>query len=151
MDDELREKLRVGWEYTHLHDSWVEPLTLALEGIRADQASLPPAASSESIWRIVLHLAVWNENIVARIRQNAKLHPEEGAWPELPSDLSEESWTAAKLRLADSIELVDQMLKETPIEELMNNGYGLADILCRFTHMGYHIGQIVKIREILGY
>lgn len=151
MGDDLRENLRIGWEYTHLHDSWVEPLSSALEGVRADQASQPPAKGSESIWRIALHLAVWNENIVARVRQNEKVHPDEGAWPELPQDLTEDSWGATKLRLASSIELVDQMLRDTPMEELMNNGYGLADILCRFTHMGYHIGQIVKIREILGY
>lgn len=151
MNDDFREKLRVGWEYTWRHDSWVEPLADALEGVTAEQASRPPAESSESIWRIVLHLAVWNENIVARVEQNSQLHPDEGAWPNLPESLSEENWSMAKQRLSDSIELVDLMLRETPIDQLLNNGYGFADILCRFTHMGYHIGQIVKTREILGF
>jgi hypothetical protein len=29
----------------------------------------------------------------------------------------------------------------------MGGPYGLADLLCRFIHNGYHIGQITKMRE----
>ena len=35
-----------------------------------------------------------------------------------------------------------------PIAELDGPPYGLGDLLCRFIHVAYHIGQITKLREV---
>jgi hypothetical protein len=64
----VRRDILVAFEFCHLHDDWVTPLAEALESITAAQAAARPDPESRSIWEIVLHLAVWNENVVQRMR-----------------------------------------------------------------------------------
>ena len=35
----------------------------------------------------------------------------------------------------------------SPLDKINASPYGLGDLICRFTHNGYHLGQISKIRE----
>jgi len=151
-EQELRDLLLVAFEYTYAHDDWSYPLTEALESIAADQAAwrpAPDAAGTESmgIWDIVLHLAVWNNNIVERIESGETAHPTEGAWPAKPEVLDERAWEDAQDKLWASIESVKNLIEKVPFEKIESSPYGFPDLLCRFTHLAYHIGQIVKIRE----
>jgi hypothetical protein len=134
-------------DYSYLHEDWVNPLAEALEGVTAEQAAWRPGPQEKGIWDIVLHLAVWNENIVERMRTGEKARPAEGAWPPLPAALDEQSWLQAKRRLWDSLDGLRNYLGSLPPEGLMSGPWGLGDLLCRFTHNGYHIGQITKLRE----
>src|SRR5688572_19014881 len=96
---DLRRDLLVAWEYTYLHDSWVNPLEEALAGVTPAEALWPPSPEGKSIWEIVLHTAVWNENIVERIETGKEAHPKEGAWPPLPETTDDTAWETAKKRL----------------------------------------------------
>ncbi|MBX3096345.1 MAG: DinB family protein [Fimbriimonadaceae bacterium] len=150
MDDEqLKTDLRTAWEFAHRHEHWVSPLEQELKGLSAQDASWRPSPGATSIWEIVLHMAVWNENIVDRVQTGENVHPPEGAWPALPADLDEEAWSAAKSRLRASIGAVDAMIATTTVTQIEASPYGLPDLLVRYIHMGYHIGQIVKMREEL--
>jgi hypothetical protein len=51
--------------------------------------------------------------------------------------------------MKDSLEAVADALRSMPMERILGLHYGLADLLCRYTHVGYHIGQITKLRECL--
>src|SRR5262245_40518078 len=118
MDDEaLRKHLLIGFEYCYLHDDWVNPMSEALKGLSPADALWRPGPEGKGIWDIVLHLAVWNENIVKRVRTgNKAAHPNEGAWPEPPSEPSEASWEAAKNRLDESLAAVKAMIETEPME-----------------------------------
>lgn len=148
-DRALIEDLRVAFEYTHVHDDWVTPLPEALADVTVEEALYQIADDdSEPIWRIVLHLAKWNENIVDRILQQDTSNPNEDRhWPALPLALDEDAWKAARQRLDDSITAIDSLLRSATLAQILESEYGLPDLLCRYTHMGYHIGQITKIRE----
>lgn len=148
-EDDLRRDLLVAWEYTYMHDDWVNPVDEALSGVTPKEALWPPSPDGKGIWEIVLHLAVWNENIVERIETGQNTRPEEGAWPALPETTDDVAWESAKKRLTDSLESVRKMLETVPWENVEASPYGLPDLLCRFTHVGYHLGQITKIREVL--
>jgi hypothetical protein len=153
-EEAIRRDILVAFEYSHLHDSWVTPLAEALDGITAEQAAVRPDPDSRSIWEIVLHLAVWNENIVQRMRHRQAgepfTRPPEGAWPPLPETKNESVWHAAQQRLWDSLAAVRAQIESTPIDAMLDPGsvgYSqLGDLFCRFTHIAYHIGQITKLR-----
>lgn len=149
-DAELRRHLLTAFEYSYRHDDWVTPLDELLEGISAEQALAKPPWAEKGVWEIVLHLAVWHENIVERILMGQKAHPPEGAWPPVPEAATDEEWVKSKERLGQALDSVRRMLETVPLDQISASPYGLADLLCRFTHNGYHLGQITKLREALG-
>lgn len=146
-DAAIRNQLAVAFEYAYLHDDWVNPLAEALAGVTVNEALWKPVADSKCIWEIVLHMAVWNENIVERIRSGQPVRPAEGAWPTLPDSPTGPAWEVAQRRLTDSLAAVRETIESTPLEGLLNAPWGIADLLCRYIHNGYHIGQITKLRE----
>lgn len=133
-------------EYSYLHDEWVNPLSEALQGVTAEEAAWRPP-DAMGIWDIVLHMAVWTENIVERMRTGQKARPDEGAWPSLPAVRHEAAWERDKRRLWTALDALRAYLLSLPPEGLMAGPWGLADLLCRFIHNAYHIGQITKLRE----
>jgi len=154
MDDEtLRRDLLTGFEYSYLHDDWVNPLADALDGVTVREALWKPAPSSKCIWEIVLHMAVWTENIIERMRGPRTARPAEGPWPPLAAVVDETAWADAQARLWRALDALKAEIKSVPfavlLEEPWEDGSVLADLLCRFTHNAYHIGQITKIRECM--
>jgi hypothetical protein len=148
VDDVLLSRhLRTALEYTHVHDDWVSPAREELGGMSAADALWRPIGVEKCVWEIVLHTAVWNENIVARVRTGEKSHPSEGSWPPLPDEPTDEAWTAARERLYASLAALDELLATSSVEQIEASAYGLEDLLCRFTHIGYHLGQIQKLNE----
>jgi hypothetical protein len=150
-EQEIRELLLVVLEYSYEHDDWSHPLDDALAGVTAEQASWRPGGDAMGIWDIVLHLAVWNENIIERIKTGEKVRPKEGAWPPRPDVARESDWDSAKSRLRASLDLLRSFIESVPLEKVHASPYGIGDLATRPLHMAYHIGQIVKIRECQGW
>jgi hypothetical protein len=148
-EQQLKSEVLTAFDYCYLHDSWVNPLEEALAGIGPEEALRKPGASHTSIWEIVLHLAVWNENIVERIRKVDPPSPSEGHWPPLPPIRDKAAWERAKSRLWKSLDAVRTVIEDTPMDGIQASRYGLGDLFCRFTHIGYHLGQITKMREFM--
>lgn len=147
MESELREDLLVGWHYSYSDDNWVTPVRECLEGLSDNQARKRLAPFEHTVWEIALHLAVWNENIVERMTTGEKeAHPPEGSWPEVGCD-----WEADKQRLYRSFDEVRINLQSLSEESIRRNAYGLPDLFCRFTHNGYHLGQLWMMRQLLEY
>ena len=150
MDNQtVQKEMLIAFEYCYLHDDWVNPLKDALDGLNAGQAARKLSAESKSIWEIVLHTAVWNEDIVTRVRSKERSRPAEGAWPAIQGAGMEQDWDRDKKRLWDSLESVRAMIESGSLDEIQAGPYGIADLLCRYIHNGYHIGQITKMREFM--
>ena len=147
-DAEVKREVLVAFEYAYLHEDWLNPLSEALEGLTAEGAAYHPGVNGKSIWEIVLHLTVWNENIIERITTRQNTHPVEGAWPSPAAPATEEAWAAAQQRLWSSLSALKEFMETHSLDQLHAGPWGLGDLLCRFTHLGYHIGQITKIREL---
>jgi hypothetical protein len=103
-EEEMRNQILIGFQYSFKHDDWVNPLDEALEGVSAEEAAWRPGPEGKGIWDIVLHLAVWTENIIERMETGEKAHPEEGAWPAPPDTTDEAAWQAAKDRLTRALD-----------------------------------------------
>jgi hypothetical protein len=152
--DALRRDVLIGFEYSYLHDSWVNPLSEALADVTAQEAVWRPAPDAKCIGEIVLHMSVWNENGVWLLHGNLPRKPPEGDWPLLPMPLEEAGWEGIQTRLWNSLAAIRAALEQISIPALLTHpegAYGspLAEILCRFAHNAYHIGQITKMRECL--
>src|SRR5262245_34182941 len=105
MDNEaVKKEICITYEYSYLHDDWVQPLGEALEGITFEEAVWRAGPKSKGIWEIVLHLAVWIENIIERIQTSQHCRPAEGAWPSLPEVRNDATWAAAQKRLWDALD-----------------------------------------------
>src|SRR3569832_2583651 len=98
-ESEVRKQLDIAFEYCYAHNVWVNSLDDALAGVTSRAALWRPIPPGKGIWDIVLHLAVWNENIVERTESGERVHPEEGEWPATPDHPDEAAWAAAKRRL----------------------------------------------------
>lgn len=151
----VRRDVLLAFEYSYSHDDWVYPLNDALKGVTAQEAAWKPGPDVPSIWEIVLHITAWTDNIVQRMAQRgrgeAPGRPPEGAWPPLPASLDEAAWQDTKGWLLDALAALRVHIETTTLAELLDCGsvgYSqLADLLCRFSHNAYHIGQITKLRE----
>lgn len=154
----VRRDVLLAFQYAHNEDDWVFPLAEALSGVTAADAAWTPDSSdpeSRSIWRIVLHMAVWTENVVDRMEQRKRGErpgrPAEGAWPPLPSTLDEAAWQADQERLENALMALRAHIAGTHAAALLDPGAAgysqLADVMCRLVHNAYHIGQITKLRE----
>jgi hypothetical protein len=148
MDDRvLKEALLTAFEYSYLHEDWVSPLQDVLAGLDATEARFRTTPEGKCIWEVLLHVAVWNENIVERIRTGQATRPVEGAWPQMPDSGDEAAFEQAKARLWASLDSVRLTIADSPVSLLAAAPYGIADLICRFTHIGYHLGQITKLRQ----
>jgi len=145
-DTEIRRDLLVAFEYCYLHDAWVTPLEEALAGLSAEDALRAVGTHDKCVWEIVLHLATWNENIVERILTGEPARPADGHWPSLPETVDDRAWQTATTRLWNSLNLVRSTLETARFDQISGPPWGIPDLLCRMTHMGYHLGQIVIIR-----
>lgn len=146
-DAQIQRGLKTAFEYTYRHDDWVSPLEDEWEGLSAEEAAWRPALDAKTIWEIVLHTAVWNENIIERITRGELTRPGEGSWPSMPSEPDEEAWEKAKQRLRRSLSTLEEFIGSVPLEKIEASPYGLPDLLVRYIHIGYHLGQITKLRE----
>jgi hypothetical protein len=149
MDEQtVRKEIQIAFEYSFMHDDWINPLINALTGVTAAEAAWKPGPDSKGIWDIVLHIAVWTENIIERIRSGADIRPTEGSWPPPPTIPDDAAWQAAQQRLWDALNALHAFIETSSLDTLAGSPYGLGDLLCRFIHNAYHIGQITKLREL---
>lgn len=154
----VQREVLIAFEYAHNEEDWVFPLKEALAGVTAQEAAWKPDPrdpKQKCVWQIVLHMTAWTENIVQRMAQRQRGDrpggPPEGHWPALPAVLDEAAWAEAQRRLWESLAALRVHIEMTPLDAMLdygNAGYShLADLLCRFFHNAYHIGQITKLRE----
>ena len=149
MDEQaVRRDVLIAFEYSFKHHDWVNPLADALAGVTAAEAAWRPGPGVRGIWDIVLHMAVWTENIVERMRSGERSSPAEGAWPPPPAAADEAAWEEAQRRLWDALAALHAYIETNTLAALAGSPYGLGDLFCRFIHNAYHIGQITKMREL---
>ncbi|MGI2329469.1 DinB family protein [Planococcus sp. YIM B11945] len=140
-------------------DSWVKPLSKALIGLRLEEATWKPNASSNSIGEIANHLLFYNSRWMKRFKGKAV-----GEAPELNSStfqtvegLTEESWQQQVNELDAGLAEWQSAIEASTEEELHAHIPGFPEdaiwwealsSLC--VHNAYHLGQIIYIRKALG-
>jgi uncharacterized damage-inducible protein DinB len=152
--DALRDHLvRVlDWEDAHVG------FDKAIEGVAANTRGARPAGFEHSIWQLVEHLRIAQEDILdfcvnAKYEHNLKW-PDD-YWPKDPAPAGEKEWTqsiASFVRTRDELKLIARDVKD--LTAPVPTGHGtqtyLRAILLAADHVAYHVGQIVLVRRGLG-
>jgi len=131
---------------THSKADWFVPISVAVDGLTAEQASWQPPAGGHSAGQLTYHLLFWN-------RQN--LMKMKGETPEKFSGNNEETFDKFDTKQwADIVKQLDQVMSD--FEKLVEAADDrklskLAPTIANIcTHNAYHVGQIVYVRKLQG-
>ena len=131
---------------THNQADWFVPISVAVDGLSAEQASWQPPAGGHSAGQLTYHLLFWNRRNLLQLKGES-LDKFSGNNDETFTKFDDKQW-------ADTVQQLDQVM--TDLEKFVESADDkkLAEIaptianIC--THNAYHIGQIVYVRKLQG-
>jgi uncharacterized damage-inducible protein DinB len=138
----LLEQLRT----THKEKDWFVPISVAVEGLTAEQASWKDGSGNHSVGQLTNHLLFWNRRELVKF----KGEPEEkfsGNNDETFNNFDSKKWN-------DTVKQLDQVMIE--LEKLVETVddkklQALASEIAHIgTHNAYHVGQIIFVRKLQG-
>jgi hypothetical protein len=150
----LRDQLArvLDWEDAHVG------FDKAVDGIPSDKRGARAAGFEHSVWQLVEHIRLAQDDILDFCVNSAYKHTlkwPDDYWPKDPAPPSEKAWTESIAAFVRSREKLKRLA--TDIEDLtakVPTGKGhqtyLRGILLAADHVAYHVGQIVAVRRALG-
>jgi uncharacterized damage-inducible protein DinB len=135
-------------------DPWYGPsLGALLDGMTAAGAAARPIADGHTIWEILLHVTVWLEEAVVRLRGLGRDLELEVEWPTMPAEATELAWRESLARLEKArdnltaeLEQIDQDRLEKPIAPGYSSVYNSLHGVIQ--HTIYHAGQIALLKKM---
>jgi uncharacterized damage-inducible protein DinB len=140
------------WEEAHVG------FDKAVAGLPAEQRGVRPAGFEHSVWELVEHIRLAQDDIVefcvSPQYEHTKAWPDD-YWPKSPQPADETSWTSSldgyargKAQMKDVVRRVDDLTAPVPTGK--SNQTYLRSALLLADHTAYHVGQIVAVRRALG-
>ncbi len=133
-------------------EAWHGPALMEiLDGIDAKTAAARPIPTAHSIWELVLHISIWEQVCIRRIRgESVSLTDEEDF--ERVEHVSEAAWQAAVQTLqrnhAELIQAVSALPESRLHDPLTDKDYNLLFMLNgALQHAAYHGGQIALLKR----
>ncbi len=133
-------------------EAWHGPALLEiLDGVDAKTAATRPIPSAHSIWELVLHISVWEQVCLRRIRgESVSLTAEEDF--RRINDVSDAAWQAAVQTLrqnhAELIKAVSALPESRLYDPLTDKDYNILFMLNgAVQHAAYHGGQIALLKR----
>ena len=148
--DHLVQLLTSGWAHVTLEDG--------IAGVPPDQRGARPPGHPHTIWRLLEHLRICQDDLVGNSRDpnHTSLDFPDGYWPESDAPEDEEAWEASvaafKNGLQEMVALVSDPSRDL-YETLPWSEEGhtlLREALILADHNAYHLGQIVQLKKALG-
>ena len=148
--DHLVQLLTSGWAHVTLEDG--------IAGVPPDQRGARPPGHPHTIWRLLEHLRICQDDLVGYSRDpnHTSLDFPDGYWPESDAPEDEEAWetsvAAFKNGLQEMVALVSDPSRDL-YETLPWSEEGhtlLREALILADHNAYHLGQIVQLKKALG-
>jgi hypothetical protein len=131
---------------THNKADWFVPISVAVDGLTARQASWQPPSGGHSAGQLTYHLLFWNRRNLLTFR-GEKQEKFAGNNDETFEKFNDKQW-------ADTVKELDQVmtdlekLVETADEKKLAEWAPTIANIC--THNAYHVGQIVYVRKLQG-
>ena len=152
--DPLRAQLVriLDWEEAHVG------FDKAIDGVPADQRGARPPGAEHSIWQLVEHLRIAQEDILDFCVNPKYVHELEWPddyWPRNPAPPTAAGWDDSIASFRRGREKFKELARDTEdLYALVPTGKGdqtyLRAILLLVDHNTYHLGQIVAVRRALG-
>ncbi len=128
----------------------------ALEGFPADRAGELVEPLKHSMWMLVEHLRIVNRDLIDWVsaeEYEEKPYPS-GYWP-APEPPTPEAWVEAQISIKRDMDIMKGWLDDNNVDitaplKRRSSHSALREILLTIAHNGYHIGQMVDLRALLG-
>jgi uncharacterized damage-inducible protein DinB len=153
--DPLRAQLirALAWDEAHVG------FDKAVAGVAPAQRGARPAGFDHSIWQLVEHLRLAQEDLLRFAVDSKYVHDKkwpDDYWPRDPAPPSDAAWDKSLADFAADQEKVAALIADGSLDlfALVPTGTGLQTrlraILLIVDHNAYHVGQIVSARRALG-
>jgi len=132
-------------------------LESGLNGLSPQNRNIRPEGMEHSIWEILEHMRLAQEDIIRYTLDAEWVSPEfpEGYWPKNPKKMTSEDWDNTISRFTADLNELISFIRDNEIDPTSEIPHGegrtyLREILLVADHNAYHLGQIVQIRKTLG-
>ena len=129
-----------------------------IAGVPPDQRGARPPGHPHTIWQLVEHLRICQDDLVEYSRDPSYTSPDfpEGYWPESDAPEHEDAWEASVAAFSDGLREMVALVSD-PSQDLFatfswseENHTLLRSALIVADHNAYHLGQIVQLKKALG-
>ena len=130
----------------------------AVSGIAADRRGARPSGFEHSIWQLVEHIRLAQDDILdfcVNAKYEHTMKWPDDYWPANPEPPSAKAWDEALAAYARGLEGMKRVVRDTPdltaaVPTGKSNQTYLRSVLLVVDHTSYHVGQIVALRRALG-
>ena len=131
---------------THNKADWFVPISAAVDGLTAEQASWQPPAGGHSAGQLTYHLLFWNRQSLMKMKGE---NPEKfsGNNEETFDKFDNKQWTDIVKQLDAVMSDFEKLVESADEQKLSKIAPTIANIC---THNAYHVGQIVYVRKLQG-
>lgn len=131
---------------THNQENWFVPISVAVDGLTAEQASWQPPAGGHSAGQLTYHLLFWNRRNLANLKGEAKGNFS-GNNDETFEKFDNKQWSDTVKQLDQVMTNLEKFVETADEKKLGEIAPTIANIC---THNAYHVGQIVYVRKLQG-
>ena len=129
-----------------------------IAGVPPEQRGARPADHPHTIWQLLEHLRISQDDVVEYSRNANHISPDfpEGYWPESDVPEDEEAWEASVVAFRNGLQEMVALASDPSrdlFEPLPWSGERhtlLRQVLILADHNAYHLGQIVQLKKALG-
>jgi uncharacterized damage-inducible protein DinB len=138
----LLEQLRT----THNVEDWFVPISIAIDGLTADQAKWTPGSGSHSVGQLANHLLFWDSDALARFKGEPQ--PKfNGNNDETFNQFDAKQWDDTVKKLNQVLTDWEKAVEAADDKKVQDNASLVAHV---GAHNAYHVGQILYIRKLQG-
>jgi hypothetical protein len=131
---------------THNQADWFVPISVAIDGLTAEQAAWQPPAGGHSAGQLTYHLLFWNARNLAKFK-GEKLDRFSGDNDETFVKFDAKQWSDTAKQLDQVMTDLEKLVETAEDQKLAEWAPTIANIS---THNAYHVGQIVYVRKLQG-
>ena len=131
---------------THNKADWFVPISTAVDGLTAEQASWQPPKGGHSAGQLTYHLLFWNRQNLQRLQgQNPPKFT--GNNDETFTKFDDKQWADTVKQLDQVMTDLEKLVESADDQKLSKMATTIANIC---THNAYHVGQILSVRKLQG-
>jgi len=135
---------------------WFAVLPQAVGCLTAEQAATEPAKGFNSVWKVVNHIAYWQEYFLRVLKDDTFEAKQLGEdWAPIPDPKDDIAWQEAvkraidiNMQLSEKVEALKDADLEQPIQAGKSKRY--QELMGLIAHNSYHICEIISIRHMQG-
>jgi hypothetical protein len=131
---------------THNQAEWFVPISVAVDGLTAEQASWQPPTGGHSAGQLTYHLLFWNRRNLIKL-QGGTPDKYAGDNDETFVKFDTKQWTDTVTQLDQIMTDLEKLVETADDQKLAMLAPTIGNIC---THNAYHIGQIVYLRKLQG-